>query len=81
MLVSADGSVRYFTVRELARLQTFPDWFIIPHVWSTAVKQLGNAMPVALAEVFAHAFATTLRQTAVSTKAAPDHATPALGKS
>jgi len=27
MLALADGSVRYFTVRESARLQTFPDWF------------------------------------------------------
>lgn len=49
MLVREDGSVRYFTVRESARLQTFPDKFQLHGAWSEAMRQLGNAVPVGLA--------------------------------
>ncbi len=51
MLVRADGTVRYFTVREAARLQTFPDDFRLNGAWSEAMRQLGNAVPVDLAMV------------------------------
>lgn len=53
MLVNVDGSVRYFTVRESARLQTFPDDFVFHGAWSEAMRQLGNAVPVDLAKVIA----------------------------
>lgn len=53
MLARPDGSVRYFSIRESARLQTFPDNFKIEGVWSEAMRQLGNAVPVALAEIVA----------------------------
>ena len=49
MLLRPDGSVRYFTVRESARLQTFPDDFIFHGSWSETMRQLGNAVPVLLA--------------------------------
>ena len=48
-----DGSIRYFTPRELARLQSFPDSFALPTTWSTVVRQLGNAAPPALIKSFA----------------------------
>ncbi len=51
MMVRGDGSVRYFTVRESARLQTFPDGFAIEGSWSEAMRQLGNAVPVDLARI------------------------------
>lgn len=51
MLRRSNGSVRYFTVRESARLQTFPDDFEITGSWSEAMRQLGNAVPVGLAQV------------------------------
>jgi len=47
------GAVRYFTVRESARLQTFPDWFQFPGSWTESMRQIGNAVPVRLAEVLA----------------------------
>ncbi|MES9901865.1 MAG: DNA cytosine methyltransferase [Sedimenticola sp.] len=46
-----DGSIRYFTVREAARIQTFPDDYHIYGVWSECMRQIGNAVPVKLAEV------------------------------
>ena len=51
MLARPDGSVRYFTVRESARLQTFPDDFVFHGAWSETMRQLGNAVPMRLAHV------------------------------
>ncbi|MCA0016095.1 DNA cytosine methyltransferase [Mesorhizobium sp. B292B1B] len=53
MLLRPDGSVRYFTVRESARLQTFPDNFRFHGAWSETMRQLGNAVPVELANIIA----------------------------
>lgn len=53
MLRRVDGSVRYFTVREAARLQTFPDRYRLHGPWSEAMRQLGNAVPVMLAQTVA----------------------------
>jgi DNA (cytosine-5)-methyltransferase 1 len=61
MLLRADGSLRYFTVREAARLQTFPDDYTFRGAWSEAMRQLGNAVPVRLAEVVAGSVSKTLR--------------------
>ena len=36
---------RRLTVRECARLQTFPDSFFFPHSATTNVMQIGNAVP------------------------------------
>jgi DNA (cytosine-5)-methyltransferase 1 len=61
MLRRVDGSVRYFTVRESARIQTFPDSFIFEGSWSETMRQLGNAVPVKLASVMAEAVCDLLR--------------------
>jgi len=50
MMVRDDGSVRYFTVREAARLQGFPDEWSFSSSWSETMRQIGNAVPVELAE-------------------------------
>jgi DNA (cytosine-5)-methyltransferase 1 len=63
MLARVDRSVRYFTVREAARLQTFPDDYIFRGAWSEAMRQLGNAVPVRLAETVARSVAATLLTT------------------
>ncbi|MHB8137989.1 MAG: DNA cytosine methyltransferase [Smithellaceae bacterium] len=49
MMVLENGSVRYFSVRESARIQTFPDGYVFHGSWTETMRQLGNAVPVALA--------------------------------
>jgi DNA (cytosine-5)-methyltransferase 1 len=60
MMVRDDGTVRYFSVRESARLQTFPDGYVLHGSWTEAMRQLGNAVPVALAQVVATSVARKL---------------------
>lgn len=50
MIRFEDGSVRYFTVRESARIQTFPDSFDFQGSWGEVMRQLGNAVPAQLAK-------------------------------
>ena len=51
MLVRDDSSVRYFTIREAARLQGLPDDYEFPRSWSESMRQLGNAVPAELGQV------------------------------
>jgi DNA (cytosine-5)-methyltransferase 1 len=60
MLLNTDGSVRYFTVRESARLQTFPERYELHGAWGEAMRQLGNAVPVLLAQKVAGSVAEHL---------------------
>jgi DNA (cytosine-5)-methyltransferase 1 len=50
MMVRDDGSVRYFTLRESARLMGLPDDYAFPRSWSESMRQMGNAVPVQLGE-------------------------------
>lgn len=61
MIAFPDGAVRYFSVREAARIQTFPDKWHFLGAWSEAMRQLGNAVPVLLAETVAKSVAKRLR--------------------
>ncbi|MCC5878827.1 MAG: DNA (cytosine-5-)-methyltransferase [Idiomarina sp.] len=48
---------RRLTIRECARLQTFPDSFVFPHSATSNVMQIGNAVP----PVLSYAVASSIR--------------------
>jgi DNA (cytosine-5)-methyltransferase 1 len=56
---------RRLTVRECARLQTFPDYFSFPYSNSQNVKMIGNAVPPMLAHVVAKAVSEFARASIV----------------
>ena len=60
MIRYADGSVRYLTVFEAKRIQTFPDDYVIEGAWGEAMRQIGNAVPVRLAQTIGQHLAHTL---------------------
>lgn len=62
MLRHTNGRVRYFTVREAARLQTFDDAFTFGGCrWGVGLRQIGNAVPVEFGHVVGAQIASTLR--------------------
>lgn len=48
MMIRDNGSVRYFTTREAARLVGLPDEYEFPRSWTESMRQLGNAVPAPL---------------------------------
>jgi DNA (cytosine-5)-methyltransferase 1 len=55
-----DQTVRYFSVRECARLQAFPDSWAFEGSWCNCMRQIGNAVPVTLCEIVAKPLAEKL---------------------
>lgn len=55
-----DGSVRYLTVLEAKIIQTFPINYAIKGSWGEAMRQIGNAVPVRLAEIIGNRLASIL---------------------
>ena len=53
MLIKTNGEPRYLSIRDAARVQTFPDAYVFHGSWSETMPQLGNAVPVALGHVVA----------------------------
>lgn len=56
-----DDSIRYMTVREVARVMTFPDHWRLAGPRGEQMRQLGNAVPVDLGRVVADSVAAALR--------------------
>lgn len=65
MLVKDDGTVRYFTMRESARLQTFPDKYVFTGPWGRIIRQLGNAVPVKLGQVIVSSLKKAIQESTV----------------
>jgi DNA (cytosine-5)-methyltransferase 1 len=61
MIRFSDRTVRYLTVLEAKRLQTFSDDFVINGVWGESMRQIGNAVPVLLAQIIGQNLIKTLR--------------------
>jgi DNA (cytosine-5)-methyltransferase 1 len=68
MILYPDGSVRYLTVRESARVQTFPDDYVFLGSWTEAMRQLGNAVPKNLAAVVGKSVVKALTGQAVDSR-------------
>lgn len=62
MIAYPDGSVRYLTIRESGRVQTFPDDYQFLGSWTESMRQLGNAVPVELARIVGESVAKALRK-------------------
>lgn len=60
MLVDNSGVPRYLSIREAARVQTFPDGYVFHGSWTETLRQLGNAVPVVLGHVVARSVAEAL---------------------
>lgn len=67
MLRFNSGDCRYFSIRESARLQTFPDNYRFFGSWTEAMRQLGNAVPVELARVVAASIRAKLQADVTTT--------------
>lgn len=51
MIRFPDGSLRDMTVHEAKLIQTFPDDYRVCGSWGEALRQIGNAVPVRLAQL------------------------------
>lgn len=72
MMVLDNAELRYFSARESARLQTFPDGYVFNGAWSEVMRQLGNAVPVALARRVAASIAICLAERLLARAAVQD---------
>jgi len=61
MIILDNGEVRYYTIREAARIQTFPDDYFFPCSWTESMRQIGNAVPVKLGRIIIQSIARTLQ--------------------
>ncbi len=78
ILVAPNGVVRYLTMRECARLQTFPDDYSFVGTFKAMVRQIGNAVPVALVECVGRAVHDHLMVNEASTPKTEARATEML---
>jgi DNA (cytosine-5)-methyltransferase 1 len=66
MMLLPNGEVRYFTVRESARLQEFPDNYVFYGSWTESMRQIGNAVPITMAEIVGKSVSRALRNASAS---------------
>ena len=72
-----DRQARTISVREAARLQSFPDGFIFVGSMNSAFRQIGNAVPPLLACQIALTLKLTIQDSMLSAMGMPDALTAA----
>jgi DNA (cytosine-5)-methyltransferase 1 len=60
-----NGALRYYTAREGARIQTFPDEYVFSGSWTENMRQIGNAVPVLLARTIGESVTKSLKNAGV----------------
>lgn len=70
MAILDNGTVRYFSTREAARLVGMPDEYVFPRSWTESMRQLGNAVPAQLGEAVGHWIASLLADETAERRAA-----------
>ena len=70
---------RCISVREAARLHSFPDWFVLHGTKWNGFMQIGNAVPPALAKAVAGEVKKSLRRTSDGTPPKPRNDIPTHG--
>jgi len=65
-IILDDGSLRYYTVRESARMQTFSDDYLFNGSWTESMRQIGNAVPVKLAAVIGESIVKQMEMVGVA---------------
>lgn len=75
MMRPENGTVRYLTVFEAKKIQTFPECYRIEGAWTEAMRQIGNAVPVKLAQILGQQLRQTLE---VSNSSIPENAYPQI---
>ena len=60
--IDDEGRMRYLTPREYARLQGFPDDFLLPSSDAKAYRQVGNSVPVPVVSEIAKRMVAVLRK-------------------
>lgn len=63
LALNTNGEVRYYTLREAARIQTFPDCHVFLGARRQVTRQIGNAVPCALARAVALPLAKLMAHT------------------
>jgi len=74
IVIRDDGTFRYLTVRECARVQAFPDAYHFVGSRTEAMRQIGNAVPVSLGAAVARSV-----RSALDGATAPDTGAVAIG--
>ena len=65
MFADDSGALRYYTVRESARMQTFPDNYMFCGSWTESMRQIGNAVPVRLARIVGESIAVQMKKVSI----------------
>ena len=60
------AQARVITVREAARLQSFPDGFVFSGTMNPAFRQIGNAVPPVMARALAQTIVSSLNEAIAS---------------
>ena len=71
MIRFPDGSLRYMTVHEAKLIQTFPDDYRVCGSWGEALRQIGNAVPIRLAQLMGEQMWRTLARAHCLSRARP----------